>query len=169
LTFGTAHFRTPTVSLNFHRRCAHPNLCFVVALVRRWHIASGLQGVPQMADLETNETETLIASNKVEGTAVYNPEGKKLGSIYNFMVDKESGQVEYAVLQFGGLLGIGSNYYPVPWPALEYDEEQGGYVIDIDKGFLENAPHFGANETPRFTPAYGSEVNAAYGIEYEEV
>jgi hypothetical protein len=123
----------------------------------------------QMADIETDETEFLIASNKVEGTAVYNPEGDKLGSIYNFMVDKESGQVEYAVLQFGGFLGMGSDYYPVPWPALEYDEEQGGYVIDVDKEFLESAPHYAASAAPRFTSAYGSEVNTAYGIEYEEI
>jgi sporulation protein YlmC with PRC-barrel domain len=122
-----------------------------------------------MASIETDETETLIASNKVEGTVVYNPEGEKLGSIYNFMVDKESGQVEYAVLQFGGFLGMGSNFYPVPWPALEYDDESGGYVIDIDKEFLENAPKFAANETPRFTPAYSGEIDAAYGMEYEEI
>lgn len=121
-----------------------------------------------MADIETDETNTLIASNKVEGTAVYNSDGEKLGSIYNFMVDKQSGQVEYAVLQFGGFLGIGSDYYPVPWAALEYDEEQNGYVIDVDKQFLENAPRYSGNETPRFTPAYGSEIDAAYGVEYED-
>lgn len=121
-----------------------------------------------MADIETDETETLIASNKVEGTAVYNPEGEKLGSIYNFMVDKVDGQVEYAVLQFGGFLGLGSDYYPVPWSALEYDEDQGGYVIDIDKEFLENAPRYAANETPKFTSAYGSEIDEAYGVEYED-
>jgi sporulation protein YlmC with PRC-barrel domain len=120
-----------------------------------------------MADIETDETQSLIASNKVEGTSVYNPDGEKLGSIYNFMVDKESGQVEYAVLQFGGFLGVGSDYYPVPWAALEYDEDQGGYVIDVDKEFLENAPRYAANEEPRFTPAYGSEVDTAYGVEYE--
>lgn len=121
-----------------------------------------------MADIDTDETETLIASNKVEGTSVYNPEGEKLGSIYNFMVDKENGQVEYAVLQFGGFLGVGSDYYPVPWTALEYDEDQGGYVIDIDKEFLENAPRYSANEAPRFTPEYGSEIDTAYGVEYED-
>ena len=53
--------------------------------------------------IATDETQRLIASNKVEGTAVYNREGEKLGSVYNFMVDKQSGKVEYAVLQFGGL------------------------------------------------------------------
>ncbi len=121
-----------------------------------------------MADIETDETDLLIASNKVEGTAVYNPEGEKLGSIYNFMVDKESGQVEYAVLQFGGFFGVGSDYYPVPWPALEYDEEQGGYVMDVDKEFLESAPRYAASAQPRFTPEYGSQVDAAYGIEYQD-
>ena len=122
-----------------------------------------------MSATATNETRELIASDKVEGTAVYNRTGDKLGSVYNFMVDKESGQVEYAVLQFGGFLGMGSDYYPVPWPALEYDEEQGGYVIDVDKEFLESAPHYAANAAPRFTSAYGGEVNTAYGIEYEEI
>src|SRR6202000_1547430 len=114
-----------------------------------------------MAEIETDESDTLIASNKVEGTSVYNPEGDKLGSIYNFMVDKESGQIDYAVLQFGGFLGMGSDYYPVPWAALEYDEEQGGYVIDVDKEFLESAPRYAANEAPRFTSEYGSSIDEA--------
>ena len=118
-------------------------------------------------DIETDETENMIASNKVEGTNVYNTEGDKLGSIYNFMVDKESGQVEYAVLQFGGFLGMGSDYYPVPWAALEYDEEQGGYVIDIDKDALEDVPHYGANAMPRFTSNYGRRVDEAYGVTYD--
>jgi sporulation protein YlmC with PRC-barrel domain len=132
------------------------------------HTIKSNQEFPKMADIETDETEALIASNKVEGTAVYNPDGDKLGSIYNFMVDKESGQVEYAVLQFGGFLGLGSDHYPVPWAALEYDEEEGGYVLDVDKEFLESAPRFSANEASRFTPFYGREVDTAYGVEYED-
>ena len=119
-----------------------------------------------MAEIETDESDTLIASNKVEGTSVYNPEGDKLGSIYNFMVDKESGQVEYAVLQFGGILGLGSDYYPLPWDVLTYDEEQGGYVVELSKEVLEKAPHFAAHEQPEFTPAYGGEIYGAYGLQY---
>src|SRR3569833_339748 len=117
-----------------------------------------------MADIETDESETLIASSKVEGTAVYNPDGEKLGSIYNFMVDKESGQVEYAVMQFGGFLGMGSDYYPVPWAALEYDEDQNGYVIDIDKEFLKNAPRYSSDQSPRFSLAFGVLVVVAFGV-----
>jgi sporulation protein YlmC with PRC-barrel domain len=119
-----------------------------------------------MRDIERDETTSLIASNKVEGTAVYNEEGEKLGSIYNFMVDKRSGQVEYAVLEFGGFLGMGTDYYPVPWQALEYDEDQGGYVIDVDKETLEKAPHFSANEEPKFSGSYGAQIYGAYGLEY---
>ena len=69
----------------------------------------------------TDETDRLIASNKVDGTAVYNRQGERLGSVYNFMVDKRSGQVEYAVMSFGGFLGIGDSYHPLPWKSLKYD------------------------------------------------
>jgi sporulation protein YlmC with PRC-barrel domain len=117
-----------------------------------------------MTDIEKVETASLIASNKVEGTAVYGIDGDKLGSIYNFMVDKRLGQVEYAVLQFGGMLGLGSDFYPLPWEVLEYDEDQGGYVVELTKDQLKEAPHFAANEEPEFTPAYRGEIYGAYGL-----
>jgi len=64
--------------------------------------------------INTDETRELIASSKVEGTAVYDLDGERLGTITNFMVDKRSGQAEYAVMQFGGFLDVGADYYPVP-------------------------------------------------------
>ena len=70
-----------------------------------------------IADVEADETSRLIASNKVEGTAVYNRQGERLGSVYNFMVDKMSGQVAYAVISFGGFLGIGDSYGPPGRPS----------------------------------------------------
>ena len=88
------------------------------------------------SSVATDETDRLIASNKVEGTAVYNRQGERLGSVYNFMVDKRSGQVEYAVMSFGGFLGIGDSYHPLPWKSLTYDTSQGGYVVDLDKDRL---------------------------------
>jgi len=118
-----------------------------------------------MADIEKDETSSMIASNKVEGTAVYGPGGDKLGSIYNFMVDKRTGQVEYAVLQFGGVFGLGSDYYPLPWDVLTYDEDQGGYVVELSKEQLENAPHYAPNEEPRFDSNYRGQISGAYGIE----
>jgi sporulation protein YlmC with PRC-barrel domain len=118
------------------------------------------------AEIATDETEALIASNKVEGTAVYDEQGEKLGSIYNFMVDKFSGQVEYAVLQFGGVFGLGSDYYPLPWEKLSYDTDQGGYVVDIDKETLEAAPRYTAEEPPAYDQAYGERVYGYYGLTY---
>jgi len=116
--------------------------------------------------IATDETTALIASNKVEGTSVYDRDGEKLGSIYNLMIDKIDGQVEYAVLQFGGLFGLGSDYYPLPWDKLTYDEEEGGYVVDIDKETLQGAPKYAAGKEPAFDRTYGEQVYNYYGLSY---
>jgi sporulation protein YlmC with PRC-barrel domain len=116
--------------------------------------------------IATDETTRLIASNKVEGTAVYNPDGERLGSVYNFMVNKRTGQVEYAVLQFGGILGFGSDYYPLPWNTLNYDTGQGGYVVDMDRSTLENGPHYRDSDEPVHDMAYGRQVYSHYGVTY---
>jgi hypothetical protein len=102
--------------------------------------------------IATDETNRLIASDKVEGTAVYNRVGERLGDVYNFMVDKYSGQVAYAVMSFGGFLGIGESYHPLPWKVLTYDTSLRGYVVDLDEEKLRGAPIFGRNEVP----AWGS-------------
>ena len=112
----------------------------------------------------TDETDRLIASNKVEGTAVYNRQGERLGSVYNFMVDKRSGQVEYAVMSFGGFLGIGDSYHPLPWKALTYDTGQGGYVVDLDKDRLQGAPSYQRSDTPDWSdPSYSRRIDDYYG------
>ncbi|HTH29332.1 MAG TPA: PRC-barrel domain-containing protein [Sphingobium sp.] len=116
--------------------------------------------------IETDESTSLIASNKVEGTAVYNRAGERLGTIYNFMVDKISGDVRYAVLSFGGFLGIGQDYYPLPWDMLEYDTGKGGYVVDLDKSQLENAPRYAADDEPSYDRDYGRQVHNYYGVDY---
>jgi hypothetical protein len=121
-----------------------------------------------MADtnIASDETSRLIASNKVEGTAVYNQQRERLGSIHNFMVDKMSGQVEYAVLSFGGFLGMGSDYYPLPWNVLTYDTDQGGYVVNLDKSVLEKAPRYAQDNEPSFDRDYAQEVYGYYGVNY---
>jgi sporulation protein YlmC with PRC-barrel domain len=119
-----------------------------------------------MADrLAIEETDRLIASDKVEGTKVYDRQGNKLGTVMNFMVDKRTGKAEYAVLQFGGILGIGNEYYPIPWEMLDYDPKQHGYVIEISKEKLERAPHY-RDERPLFDHAYGQSLYGYYGIGY---
>jgi sporulation protein YlmC with PRC-barrel domain len=95
-----------------------------------------------MTTVETKETSRLIASDKVEGTPVYNKSGEKIGKIETLMIDKLSGKVAYAVMSFGGFLGLGENYYPLPWSVLKYDTKVGGYVVDIDKKMLEGAPNY---------------------------
>lgn len=114
----------------------------------------------------TDETKRLIASNKVEGTAVYNSQDERLGTVYNFMVDKRSGKVEYAVMSFGGFLGIGESYHPLPWDVLTYDTDRGGYVVNLDKDTLEKAPSYRSNEEPQYDRAYGERVYGYYGVPY---
>ena len=92
--------------------------------------------------LETRETTSLIGSDKVDGTAVYGSDQQKIGSIQRVMIDKVSGQVAYAVLSFGGFLGFGDDYYPVPWALLTYDETLGGYKVDVTDEQLKGAPSF---------------------------
>ena len=123
--------------------------------------------VPEIdRDVEIDESDWLVASNKIEGTTVYNEDGDKLGTIHNFMVDKLSGQVEYAVLTFGGLFGLGADYYPLPWDSLTYDTDQDGYIVDIDKEMLEKAPRYGAGEEPSFDRAYAEQLHSYYGVAY---
>ena len=117
-------------------------------------------------DIPTAETSRLIASNKVEGTAVYNRQGEKLGSVENFMVNKWSGRVEYVVLSFGGLFGIGQDRYPLPWDVLTYDTDRGGYAVDLYNAVLEKAPRYRAGEQPSCDRDYGRSVYGYYGIAF---
>lgn len=119
-----------------------------------------------MTDQSVENHGDLIASDRVEGTAVYNRQGERLGKISNFMVDKASGQARYAILSFGGFLGIGHDHYPLPWSMLAYDKAQGGYVVDLDKRLLEAAPRHAAEQRPDYTDAYGRDVHQYYGLTY---
>ena len=87
-----------------------------------------------------------MASDQVEGTAVYDADGKRIGKIERLMIDKLTGKVAYAVMSFGGILGIGADHYPIPWSLLRYNEKLGGYQVDITEKQLKNAPKFGQNE-----------------------
>jgi hypothetical protein len=113
---------------------------------------------PSHRSVEKDETTDLIASSKVEGTPVYNRQGETLGEVYNFMVGKRSGQVAYAVMSFGGFLGIGQKYHALPWNVLTYDTSKKGYVIDADRDRLMNAPNYSAGEDPFSTSEYGQQV-----------
>jgi hypothetical protein len=111
------------------------------------------------------ETGQLISSDKVVGTAVYNRQSEHLGSIYNVMIDKRSGQIAYAVMSFGGFLGIGESYHPLPWKMLTYDPRLGGYLVDLDRRRLEAAPRYDTSAMPNWAdPSYGHRIDDFYGV-----
>jgi hypothetical protein len=88
------------------------------------------------------ETVSLIGSDKVEGTPVYGADDRHIGTVQRIMVDKISGKVAYAVVSFGGFLGIGEDYYPLPWTQLKYDPSIGGYRLGVTEDQLKGAPKY---------------------------
>src|SRR6476659_478240 len=98
-------------------------------------------------DLSKRETFGLIGSDKVEGTEVYRSNGDRIGTIERVMIDKLSGKVAYSVMSFGGFLGIGNDYYPIPWSMLTYNERLGGYEVNLSDTQLKGAPKFRKDES----------------------
>jgi hypothetical protein len=110
-----------------------------------------------------DETTSLISAGKVQGTNVYSTQGDHFGEVYDVMIDKRSGKIAYAVLSFGGLLGVGNSYHPLPWNILKYDTRQGGYVIGLTKEELQDAPMFGETEIPAWGDrAYEQRIHDYY-------
>ena len=102
-------------------------------------------------NLEADETHRLISSEKVDGTAVYDRRGERLGTVHHVMIDKYTGQVSYAVMSFGGFLGMGESYHPLPWKVLTYDTRLGGYVADhLDRDRLQGAPSYTSRDMPNW-------------------
>jgi hypothetical protein len=89
----------------------------------------------------------LIESDRVEGTAVYDPSGNKIGSIRRLMIEKMGGKVAYAVMSFGGFLGMGEDEHTIPWNKLNYDTSLGGYRTDITEEQLRGAPAYSRDRT----------------------
>src|ERR1700694_1110585 len=115
--------------------------------------------------IEVREQGNLIGSDKVEGTAVYGADKTKIGTIECVMIDKMSGRVSYAVLSFGGFLGIGDDHYPLPWQSLKYDTGLGGYRTGITESQLKGAPKYGNDNTLNWAdPARARSVNDYYGV-----
>jgi sporulation protein YlmC with PRC-barrel domain len=130
---------------------AHPSIVF-------------MQRSPHMDTLNETLSHDVITSDRVEGTTVYNDAGDKLGSIDYLVIDKRSGRVRYAALEFGGFLGMGTNRYPVPWSLLEYNTDRGGYVVPITKETLDGAPRYEENRRPDYDDEYGRTVYDYYGV-----
>jgi hypothetical protein len=112
----------------------------------------------------TSQPEPLVASDRVEGTAVFGPDRRRIGRIERLMIDKKTGQVAYAVLSFGGFLGIGEDHYPLPWTTLDYDTKLDGYRIDVTEQQLRDAPKFGKNDYWDWSGRH-EQVHKHYGVD----
>jgi PRC-barrel domain protein len=113
--------------------------------------------------VQSRETTSLIGSDKVEGTAVYGADQKKIGKLERVMIDKISGKVAYAVLSFGGFLGMGEDYYPVPWPTLKYEPSLGGYLVNLTRDKLDKAPKYTQSTGWNWTRENDQRVYDYYG------
>ncbi len=116
-----------------------------------------------MSETASITSGTLIAAEKVNGTNVYDLAGDKLGSVDDIMIDKVSGRAIYAVMSFGGFLGMGEKFHPLPWAKLKYDAQKGGYVVNLDKKVLQDAPSYETDGKFAWTPDYGRKVDSYYG------
>lgn len=118
-----------------------------------------------MADTQYIHNHHLISSDRVEGTNVYNTQGDKLGSVDRLMIDKQKGRIAYAIMSFGGFLGLGEEYHPLPWDTLTYDNDKEGYVVNLSKDQLNDAPRLKREDTERLhDDAYARNVYGYYGI-----
>ena len=107
----------------------------------------------------------LISADKVVGIAVYDAAGERLGTVDSIMVDKRSGQVEYAVMSFGGFLGIGERFHPLPWDALSYDETKGGFNVQHSADSLRAAPNYSRSEVDTLDyQRSGAAIDDYYGV-----
>lgn len=102
-----------------------------------------------MAAIETSSalSHPLIESDHIEGTAVFDVSGKRIGSIKRLVIEKVSGHVAYAVTTFGGFLGVGSEVHTIPWEQLHYDTTLHGYHTAITAEQLRKAPEFSLSDT----------------------
>jgi sporulation protein YlmC with PRC-barrel domain len=111
-----------------------------------------------------SERRRVMSAGTLAGDRVRNSAGEDLGKIEEIMLDVPSGRVAYAVLSFGGFLGMGNKLFAVPWEALTLDEHEHEFVLNVDKQTLENAPGFDKDNWPDMAdPNWGSQVYSHYG------
>lgn len=115
--------------------------------------------------VDKNETGKLIASDKVEGTNVFDSTGEKLGTVRKVMIGKMDGQVRYVVMGCGGLFGFGEDSFPLPWDGLEYDTSLDGYRLRgvTTEDFKSNkAPSYSRDTDPDWSEDYDRTIRAYY-------
>jgi sporulation protein YlmC with PRC-barrel domain len=115
-----------------------------------------------MENVADKQKVGLIAASKVTGADLYNARGDRVGTVDDLMIDKRSGTISYAIISFGGFLGLGADHYPLPWKALRYDMELGGYVTEISAPQLEGAPSYSKGEDPDWSDDYETRMRDYY-------
>ena len=106
-----------------------------------------------------------ISASRVIGSNVYDTSGTSIGDVHDIVLDKQSDKIMFAVLSFGGFLGIGEKYHPLPWNALKYDVELGGYVVNLTREQLEGGPVYDDTDEPRWGDRdYERGVHDYYGL-----
>ena len=124
-----------------------------------------LAGIGHDAAMRENRPpNSLIASDRVEGTAVFNKAGERIGRIRRFLVNKQSGNAQYAEMEFGGFLGIGKDTYPLPWELLEFDVDKGGYAVDLTEEQLREAPRHSETDRREIDNSYALDIREHYGL-----
>lgn len=110
------------------------------------------------------QTHDLISSDNVVGTNVYDRNSNSIGTIESIVLEKRGGRVAYAVMSFGGFLGIGDDYYPLPWDMLDYNTDLGGFQVTLTKEQLEGAPRYSADQDFEWSAESGRRVYEHYGV-----
>lgn len=109
-------------------------------------------------------TQKVLSAGTLKGDDVVNAKHEKLGKIEELMVDLDKGRIAYAVLSFGGFLGMGDKLFAIPWSALKVDSEEKRFVLDVKKEVLEKAPGFNKDSWPDMADqAWGSKIYSHYG------
>ncbi|MCK9984207.1 MAG: hypothetical protein AzoDbin1_00679 [Azoarcus sp.] len=112
----------------------------------------------------TTPAPAMMSAGTLTGDDVYNPQGEDLGEIKEIMLDMRSGRVAYAVLSFGGFLGMGEKLFAVPWGALKLDAANKRFVLNVEKERLETAPGFDKDHWPDMADqTWGRDIHTYYG------
>jgi sporulation protein YlmC with PRC-barrel domain len=110
-----------------------------------------------------HENTRVLSAGTLKGDKVRNLQGEDIGKIDDIMLDIGSGRVAYAVLSFGGVMGLGDKLFAIPWQALSLDKENKQMILDVEKEKLKNAPGFDKGDWPDFTPDLDEQIYGYYG------
>jgi sporulation protein YlmC with PRC-barrel domain len=120
---------------------------------------------PETMDSTTKRYRRVMSASSLTGDRVVNRAGEDLGKIHDIMIDVPTGRIAYAVLSFGGVLGIGNKLFAIPWGRLTLDEVNKEFRLDVDKETLERAPGFDKDNWPDMAdPSWGTQIHSHYGV-----